>query len=151
MAKTEKESRQDNGILRSITLNTRRITAPIRIASVEVSPIVPAVFPRNRFKTFTLSPAFMAASGVAPDTASYVKSVIFPAKEIRRKHLAARAGFIKFCPSPPKSCFTNRMAKTEPSTGRYHGADAGRFSASRSPVTSALRSSTVTFLCISFS
>ena len=29
-----------------------------------------------------------------------------PVKEIRRKHLAPSAGFMKFCPNPPKSCFT---------------------------------------------
>ena len=40
-----------------------------------------------------------------------------PLKEISRKHLAARAGFTKFLPRPPKAHFTTRIAKMEPITG----------------------------------
>ncbi len=58
-------------------------------------------------------------------------------KEINRKHLAASAGFMKFCPRPPNSIFTTRMANTPPTTPIHQGADAGRFSASSSPVTTA--------------
>ena len=81
--------------------------------------------------------ARIAASGVAPEIPSYVKDVILPVKEISRKHLAASAGFIKFCPSPPNSCFTTRIANTLPRTPIQSGAVGGRFSASRSPVTTA--------------
>ena len=125
----------------------RRIAAPIRMARADVSPIVPCTFPMKRLNRSTVSPDFMAARGVAPDTVSTIfpqapsgtaKSVILPVKEISRKHLAARAGFIKFCPRPPKSCFTTKMAKTPPITTIHQGALGGRFSASRRPVTTAL-------------
>ena len=49
-------------------------------------------------------PALITARGVAPATASVtgsVNRVMEPANEIRRKHLAARAGFIQFWPRPP--------------------------------------------------
>ena len=68
-----------------------------------------------------------------------------------RKHLAPRAGFIKFCPSPPKSIFTTKMAKTPPITPIHQGAVEGRFKAKRSPVTTAEKSPTVTFLCMASS
>src|SRR5699024_11792063 len=60
-----------------------------------------------------------------------LKSVILAAKEIIRKHLAASAGFIIFCPRPPNSCFTTRIANTPPSTAIHHAAPDGRFRASR--------------------
>src|SRR5699024_12486631 len=44
-----------------------------------------------------------------------------PANEINKKHLAASAGFIKFCPKPPNNCFTNKIAKTLPIIGIHHG------------------------------
>ena len=72
-------------------------------------------------------------------------------KEIRRKHLAPSAGFIKFWPSPPKSIFTTIMANAPPKTACHQGSVCGRFSASRRPVTTALRSPTVLFLCTIFS
>ena len=134
-----------------MTSNQRSTMAPIRIAITEVSPMVPAVFPRNISRTCTDSPAFKAARGVALETPSQVKSVILPAKEIRRKHLPARAGFIKFCPRPPKSCLTKRIANTFPMTGSQRGTVEGRFSPRRRPVTAALKSPMVIFLCISFS
>ena len=102
------------------------------------------------------SPAFTAASGVAPDTASAtvrkvlsgtVKSHIFPAKEISRKHLAPRAGFIKFSPRPPNSIFTIIIAKAEPRIGIHHGTPTGRFMPSKSPVTTALKSPMDSGLC----
>ena len=43
------------------------------------------------------------------------------------------------------------MAKTPPRTASHQGALTGRFSASKSPVTAALPSATVTGLCIPFS
>ena len=39
------------GTFRSMILNARRITAPMRIARAEVSPMVPWILPRNRFFT----------------------------------------------------------------------------------------------------
>ena len=128
-----------------------RKIAPIKIAITLVSPMVPAVVPRSIFIVSTLSPFFNNARGVAPVTPSYVKLVIVPAKETSRKHLPPSAGFIKFCPRPPNSIFTMTMANTLPSTACQTGRVWGRFSASRSPVTTALKSFTVLFLCISFS
>ena len=134
-----------------MTSNHKSTTAPMRMATTEVSPMVPAVFPRNRSSTRTGSPAFRAASGVAPEIPSQVKSVILPAKESKRKHLPANAGFMKFWPRPPKSCLTNKIANTVPMTGSQSGTVEGRFSPRRRPVTAALKSPMVIFLCISFS
>ena len=63
------------GTFRSMILNARRITAPMRIARAEVSPIVPWILPRNRFFTGievpSMNPWFLsAARGVACVTAS---------------------------------------------------------------------------------
>ena len=136
-----------------------RMIAPITIAITDVSPMVPAIFPISMSMLFTPSSAAfpasilarIVASGVAPDTPSYTKLVILPVKEIRRKHLAPSAGFMKFCPNPPKSCFTTRIANTLPMIPIQIGVVGGRLSASRSPVTAALKSLIVIFLCISFS
>ena len=57
------------------------------------------------------------------------------------------AGFMKFCPSPPNRHFTTTIANTPPITASHHGRVAGRFNARSSPVTTALRSSIVCFLC----
>ena len=46
---------------------------------------------------------------------------ILPVKEINKKHLAAKAGFIKFCPKPPYSCLTTIIAKTPPIIGSHKG------------------------------
>ena len=59
--------------------------------------------------TSTTPPLFKVARGVALEMPSnwkvlpflLVKSVILPAKEMSKKHLAASAGFIKFWPRPP--------------------------------------------------
>lgn len=56
-----------------------------------------------------------------------------------------------FVPSPPNNCFTTMMANTAPSTPIHHGSVGGRFNASRSPVTTALKSLIVIGLCINFS
>lgn len=73
------------------------------------------------------------------------------AKEISRKHLAPRAGFIKFWPSPPKSIFTTSMANIPPTAPIHQGTLTGRFSASSRPVTTAERSPMVFFLLVIFS
>ena len=128
-----------------------RYNAPTSIATVDVSPITPAVVPRNILRTFTLSPLLSNARGVAPVTPSYVKLVILPANDISRKHLAASAGFMKFCPRPPKSCLTTIIAKTLPNITIQRGIVCGIFIPSKSPVTTALRSPTVIGLCMKYS
>ena len=45
-----------------------------------------------------------------------MKLVMSAGKEIMRKHLPPRAGFIKFWPSPPKICLTMMIANILPST-----------------------------------
>ena len=120
-----------------MTPTKMRKQAPITIATMEVSPMVPAVFPITILKIFTDSPLFNAARGVAPVYASQSKFVIMEVKDISRKHLAPSAGFIKFCPSPPNSIFTTRIAKIPPITPIHQGAETGRFSARSSPVTTA--------------
>ena len=129
-----------------LTFLTIKYIAPIKSAIEEVSPIVPAVFPINILIKSKLSPFFKIASGVDEVIPSNTKFVILPVKEINKKHLAANAGFIKFCPSPPNSCFTIKIAKILPRIGSHHGTEAGRFKASSNPVTAALQSEIVTFL-----
>ena len=130
---------------------TKRYMPPAINASAHVSPIVPAVVPRNMAFTSTLSPALRLASGVAVVTASYVNVVIFPVNDINRKHLAPNAGFMKFCPKPPKTCFTTMIAKKLPITGSQNGTSAGRFNASNNPVNAADRSMIVFLRSVSFS
>ena len=94
-----------------MTFLKTRYAAPIRRAITLTSPMVPGMFPIRSETRSTSPPALRYARGVAPETpsttfvaqgiASTEKSVMGFAKEIRRKHLAARAGFMKFCPSPP--------------------------------------------------
>ena len=129
-------------------------------AIAEVSPMVPGILPRKRSPKGYACPALRVMSGVAEDTASTVlpsappftvKSVICEEKEISRKHLAPRAGFIKFCPMPPKSCFTTMIPNTDPSTGTNIGTSGGMFMPIRSPVTAADISCTVSGRLVSFS
>ena len=141
----------DAGTFKSITFITRRNTAPIKIAIMLVSPIVPAVRPITISNTFTPSPALIAASGVAPVYASQSKFVIMDVNEISRKQRAPSAGFMKFCPNPPKSIFTTIIANAPPITPIQSGALGGRFSASKSPVTTAEKSAIVTFFFIPLS
>ncbi len=115
--------------------------------------MVPGIFPRNILSTLTFarSPVFLStARGVAVVTPSYENDVILPANDMRRKHLAPSAGFMKLNPSPPKSCLTIIMANALPSIAIHTGTSGERFSARRSPVTTALRSLMVTFLFIIF-
>ena len=61
--------------------------------------MVPGILPMNIAARSYVSPALIAARGVALATASVTGSVNFViacAKEINIKHLAARAGFIQF-------------------------------------------------------
>ncbi len=112
---------------------------------MDTSPIVPPVKPRNISVMFTGFPAFNSANGVAPVMPSTEKVLIVPANEINKKHLAASAGFIKFCPKPPNSCFTNKIANILPIIGIHHGTSGERFNANNKPVTNALPSVIVTF------
>ena len=116
--------------------------------------MVPGILPRNIWSTFTsdTSPVFLrTARGVAVVTPSYENDVILPANDMRRKHLAPSAGFMKLYPSPPNNCFTMRMANADPSIAIHTGTSGERLSASSNPVTTALKSDMVTFLFISFS
>ncbi len=119
----------------------------------EVSPITPPVVPINILANETTpvdsAPGLRSARGVAPEYASknpldVTKLVIGPVYAIRRKHLAARAGFMKFCPSPPKSCLTTIIANTHPTISKPTFNVDGIFNAIRRPVTAALKSVTVT-------
>ena len=135
------------GIRRSITPIKIKNTAPIKIATAEVSPMVPAVLPISRSIVFTASPLRIAASGVAPEYASMAKFVMSAANAISKKHRAPSAGFMKFCPKPPNIIFTMTIANTPPITASHQGSVAGRFKARRRPVTTALKSFIVLFLC----
>ena len=130
-------------------LNTK-YAPPMISNNADVSPIVPGTNPKNDFITSTLFPCSITASGVAVVTPSYVKLVILAANEIIKKHLAPRAGFIKFCPNPPNTCFTTMIAKIPPRIGIQNGAPDGKFNASNSPVNAALKSPTVIGCFISF-
>ena len=134
-----------------MTPNRIRMIAPIKMATTLVSPIVPAVVPKNIFIVSTVSPFLINARGVAPVTPSYVKLVIVPANDTNRKHLAPSAGFMKFCPKPPNSILTITIANTLPKTACQMGSVWGRFNASKRPVTTALKSLMVLFLWMSFS
>ena len=73
---------------------------------METSPMVPGIRPINisQRSGVAVGVDFKTASGVAVATASGptpVKLLIWLAKEIKRKHRAASAGFIKFAPRPP--------------------------------------------------
>ena len=70
--------------------------------------------------------------------------VIADGKETSRTILAAIAGFAKFCPNPPNICLTTITAATLPIIPIQTGRVGGRFIPSRSPVTAAERSPTVT-------
>ena len=56
---------------------------------------------------------------------------------------AVSAGFTKFWPMPPNICLTTTMAATLPNTAMRGLMVTGRFSASRMPVTTQLKSPTV--------
>ena len=119
---------------------------PISSARMEL-PMTPSAVPRNIFVISTCSKAFRAPTGVAEDTASSEGVIVMAlAKEIIRKHRAARAGLMKFLPSPPKQHLHTMMANTEPITGMYRGVFGPRLSASSSPVTTALPSQIVSGL-----
>ena len=114
--------------------------------------MVPGIFPVSISIRFTEeSPSFLIMpSGVAPEYASYclqLKFVISAANAIKRKQRPPRAGFMKFCPRPPNSIFTITIAKTPPITASHHGRFTGRFNAKSKPVTTALRSVRLFFLC----
>ena len=70
---------------------------------------------------------------------------MLPAKLNAKKHLAPKAGFIKFCPRPPNNCFTIIMANAPPSAAFQYGKVHGRFNARIIPVTTALKSYIVIF------
>ena len=99
------------------------------------------------------SPPFVImVRGVAVVTASaplsshkrgFIHVVMAVGNETMRMILPVIAGLTKFWPIPPKSCFTTTIAMTEPIAACHSGIDTGRLKASRSPVTTALRSPSV--------
>ncbi len=100
-----------------------------------------------------MPPSFTIPRGVAPEEASTPEmnpfvadqSVIAAGNEMRRNTRPTRAGLKRFCPRPPKVIFATPMATTAPMSTIHHGDVAGRFSASRTPVTAADQSQTVFF------
>ena len=74
-----------------------------------------------------------------------------PVNDISKKQRAAKAGFIKFCPSPPYNCFTIIIANRAPITGIHRGTVDGRFNARMSPVTTAEQSLIVIGFFIKYS
>ena len=66
--------------------------------------------------------------------------VIFEVNESISTILPTIAGLAKFCPNPPKSCFTITIDTKQPITACQNGSVTGRLSARRSPVRTALRS-----------
>ena len=75
--------------------------------------------------------------------AGAVKFVMAEAKDTRSVIRAVMAGFAKFCPMPPKNCFTTTTATNAPITHIHSGIVTGRLKASSRPVATALRSPTV--------
>ena len=63
-----------------------------------------------------------------------------PGNETIRMILPIRAGFTKFCPIPPKNCFTTTIATNAPMGIIQKGIVEGKLNASNSPVTTALKS-----------
>ena len=90
--------------------------------------------------------AFSLTSGVAPVTASpsinlvAVHEVIFEVNESINTIRPRIAGFAKFCPNPPKSCFAITTATKQPIRACHKGSSGGRFIARSIPVTAALKS-----------
>jgi hypothetical protein len=64
---------------------------------------------------------------------------------------AVIAGFAKFFPKPPKSCFTRIMATALPNTACHIGIVTGRLNARRTPVIHAEKSFIVFSLLVIFS
>ncbi len=124
----------------SITLNKIKMQAPIKMHITLTSPMVPGIFPFAIATISTASPFLRRLKGVAEDTPSTVKFVMMEENEISKKHLAPRAGFIKFWPRPPNNIFTTTIAKKAPTTPIHQGADTGKLRAKRSPVTIAEKS-----------
>ena len=112
------------------------------MARADTSPMHPAIFPRKallkggRFPW----PFFSKAKGVAVVTPSNVNMLMLSGQAANKKALAAKAGFIKLQPIPPKICFTNTIATIEPIHATQRGVLIGRFKASKTPVTIALKS-----------
>ena len=94
--------------------------------------------------------ALVVASGSISNALGTAQLVIVPENAVIRIILAVAAGLAKFCPIPPKSCFTTTIAITLPSAACQSGIVTGRLSAKIMPVTTAERSSTVLSFLQSF-
>ena len=120
---------------------------------MQLSPTAPPRRPRNMSinEGSCSEPAEISSSGVAEASSSTTAGIAPPATSEKARSMNTRplmAGFAKLCPSPPKRHLTMIIAKAEPTTHCQTGTLELRFSPSRSPVTTALKSPTVCFLCV---
>ena len=113
-----------------------------------LTPETRGVGPVSTVFEFTITLVSETASGFQYSGSAQV--VIGAVSEIIRTIRAVIAGFAKFWPSPPKSCFTITIATKLPRTAIQKGSVTGRLSASMIPVTAALRSPIVCSLFIIF-
>ena len=135
-----------------ITPRRIRIIAPIRIAITDVSPMVPGIFPVSISMTLTEeSPSFLImASGVAPEYASNCRTLEIChvcGKSNQQETSSAQCRVHEVLSQSAKQHLYNYNGKytcqSQPPTMED---PAGRFSARRSPVTTALRSGQAVFL-----
>ena len=130
--------------------NARRIAPPIRINSAEVSPTLPATFPKKRalYNSPRLSVvAKLSLSGVAVVTPSAMNEatgsihlVRAPANEILANARPASAGLKIFCPKPPNISLATAMQKIDPIATIHNGVRGGITSTNRIAVIIALPS-----------
>ena len=99
--------------------------------------VVIALLPASAFGIYNFGvPALIML--ISTTASAVLTEYIYEKLMHKRKHLAPSAGFIKFCPRPPKSCFTIKIPNTLPSAPIHHGAVGGILSPRSSPVTTAL-------------
>jgi len=128
----------------------RSITAPISMASVEVSPIEPGIKPINisiKDGILSNSPAAACASGVAPEKPSTIPSPFErPSIQIlspdicegyakNTNALERRAGFQIFIPVPPNTSFPTITAKITERARIQRGTSTGIIRGISIPVT----------------
>ena len=77
------------------------------------------------------------ASTSTNDLGGIVQLVICTGNEMSRNTRPVIAGLKRFCPSPPKDILATPIATRAPTSTIHQGAVAGRFIASRIPVTRA--------------
>ena len=98
-------------------------------ASADVSPMQPPTLPRKTSRRpgrLSSVPAFIIASGVAPETPSSVQVVIGTGQLVSIIARPASAGLTMLQPKPPKNCLTTMIAKRLPKTAIQKGMVGGR-------------------------